>query len=423
MSHIEIITVGDELVEGRLVDSNAAHLSDLLTNNGLTVVRHTSVGDDRAQVGASLKEAASRSDAVIVTGGLGPTTDDLTAECAAQVFNMPLERDPQALAHVERFFASRGREMAPNNRKQADLPRGSELLPNPRGTAVGFKLKAGSCRLYFMPGVPSEMAPMFEDHVLPDLRTFLPAEGALVATLRIFGIGESDVGQRLEGLDVGLPEGVGLTVQYRATVPEIAVRLLVRGSTGQERAALSQVTADALARLQRHVFAWADGPVAPDLAEVVLAEARRSGARLAVAESCTGGLVGGALTAIPGSSEVFMGGVIAYADDAKRGLLDVPASLLAEHGAVSGEVAEAMARGALARLGATHAVAVTGIAGPGGGTEEKPVGTVWFGIASPAGVSSRRLRFPFDRERIRAFSVFTALTLLRRSLTPSAEER
>lgn len=408
LSHIEIITIGDELVEGRLIDSNAGHLSQRLTFEGLQVVRHVSVGDVRGQIIAALRESAERSDAVIVTGGLGPTTDDLTAECAAEAFGRSLARSEEALVHLTSFFEARGRKMAPNNLKQADLPDGAGLLPNPWGTAVGFSVDHGACRLYFMPGVPREMSNIFEATVAPDLRARLPASPALVATLRVFGIGESDVGHALDGLGAHLPEGLSLTVQYRASFPEIHVRLLLRGPADVGEGVLAGLKADALGRLGHNVFS--DGGLeAPELAEVLLAEARAAGVTLATAESCTGGMVGALLTAIPGSSDAYVGGAVAYANTLKIGVLGVPAALIEAHGAVSAEVAEAMAAGARERFGADYAVSVTGIAGPGGGGPDKPVGTVWFAWAGPDGVTARGVRLFGDRGMVRRQAVMIAL--------------
>lgn len=418
LSFIEIITIGDELVEGRLVDTNAGWLSDRLGLEGFSVVRHTSVGDDRAVIVEALRQAAERSDAVIVTGGLGPTTDDLTAECAAEAFHQPVVRFEEALEHVKRYYASRNRVMSPVNAKQADLPAHAQILPNPWGTAVGFEVDAGRCRLYFMPGVPREMYGIFGETVLPDLRARLTPQPSRVASLRIFGLGESNVGELLQGLEGDAPAGTALTIQYRASFPEIQVRLVLKGAPDAPTdAGLQPLLEEAHRRLARYVYAHGIGSLDTSLAEVVLEDARRGGAQLAVAESCTGGLLGALLTAIPGSSDVFRGGVVAYHNDAKVALLGVPPELLAEHGAVSGPVAEAMASGARQRLGATHAVSITGIAGPGGGTPDKPVGTVWIGLAGPEGVRCRAFHFPLERERVRLVSAWTALGQLRRALT------
>jgi nicotinamide-nucleotide amidase len=206
MDRIEIITIGDELIEGRLVDTNACELSDKLTDLGLRAREHRSVGDDMDDMVEALRTAAARSQAVLVSGGLGPTSDDLTALAAARAFGLKIERSPEALEHTRRFFTERGREMAATNEKQADLPKGCTILPNPEGTAVGFRLDAGPCRLYFMPGVPRELRRMADESVLPDLRRRLTARPPCVASLKLFGLGESEVAQRLEGIEEGLSD-------------------------------------------------------------------------------------------------------------------------------------------------------------------------------------------------------------------------
>lgn len=420
MPTIEILTVGDELVEGRLVDTNAAWLSETLLSLGLSVTRHGSVGDAPEELAQALREAADRAAALIVTGGLGPTTDDLTAECAAQAFEAPLQLYPEALEHVRSFYAARSWPMPPSNERQAWLPEGATLLPNPWGTATPFVVEALGCRCYFLPGVPREVKGIVPTSVLPELASRFEADPPAVATLKVFGRGESDVGQRLAGLGDGLPEGTTLLVQYRATMPEVHVRLVLGGGDASERPALlAEIGDEAEARLRPYVFARGGARVDTTLPEVVLREARDAGATLATAESCTGGLVGQLLTSVPGSSDVYLGGVVSYSNEAKRGLLEVPAALLERHGTVSQEVAEAMARGALRALGASHAVSITGIAGPGGGTKEKPVGTVWVATASPGGVYSKRLALPFDRQRVRRMAGHSALALLRRSLRSS----
>lgn len=410
MSQIEIITIGDELVEGRLIDSNAGTLSALLFDEGLSVSHHQSMGDDRGDIVAALQTGASRSKVVIVTGGLGPTTDDLTAECAAEAFGQSIKRFPEAIAHVEGMFKRFGRPMSPINARQADLPEGACLIDNPRGTAMGFSLDIAGTDLYFMPGVPREMLGMFKDEVLPKIRQKLPAAAPTIGVLKSFGAGESKVGQILEAMDHPLPDGVSLSIQYRASFPEIHVRFILKGPGAEE--AIHPLLDAAEAQLSRYVFARGVGQCETSFAEAVLNRAQNAGVTLATAESCTGGLIGKYLTDIPGSSAHFLGGIISYANSAKVNLLGVPADILETHGAVSAPVAEAMARGAQEKLGADYAVSVTGIAGPGGGSEAKPVGTVWIGIATPDGVSCRDFRFPFDRERVRILSAYSALSLL-----------
>ena len=305
MDSIAILTVGDELVEGRLVDSNAGWLSDRLTARGLAVREHRSVGDDRQVLVASLRELAERHPAVLVSGGLGPTSDDLTAACAAEAFAVPLARFPEAVDHLDRFYAGRGREMPATNLKQADLPEGCCLLPNPRGTALGFLLTHDQCQLFFLPGVPHELRGMFEDSVLPQLVARLDADPPLLATVKVFGLGESDVAQRLEGDDpVVAPRGT-LLFQYRATFPEIHVRLVLRGG---DTTSLDLALAGVRKRLGHHVYASGIGDVTQTHAEVVVELLAAAGRSLAVRDGLTGGLLSAALLEAPMAAAVSSGG-------------------------------------------------------------------------------------------------------------------
>lgn len=383
MARIEVLTIGDELVEGRLVDTNAGWISERLADAGLAVARHVSVGDDRDEIVDALREAAARSDAVLVSGGLGPTTDDLTARCAAAAAGVAVARHPEALAHVERFFADRGRSMSPNNAQQADLPAGCELLPNPHGTAVGFSVGIGSCRLWFMPGVPRELQAMVDADVLPQLRTRIAANPPLAATLKVFGRGESDVGQLLEGLDAELAPPASLQVQYRATFPEIHLRLVLRGG---DEALLARLVDDARHRLGRHVFAVGGDRCETGYAEAVCARLDRAGVRLAAAEALTAGRI--AL-------------LLAESDLAGRVLL--------RSEAVPFGVEDATSRAEAARRldGATHGLAVAG---------DAAAGTVRVAVAGPATSPVRDLAFPIDAARLRTLAAYAALALLVRTL-------
>lgn len=414
---IEILTTGDELVEGRLTDTNSAWMSTRLFEAGLKVIRHTSVGDDRAGIRAALLEAAGRAGAVLVSGGLGPTTDDLTAEVAADAFGRAVVLYPEALEHTRSVFARMGRTMTANNEKQAWLPEGCTLIPNARGTATGFCLEVGACRLYFMPGVPREMHGMFEHFVLPDLLKRLPKQALRIAAFKTMGLGESKVGALLQ--DLQAPSPGRLLIQYRAASPEVHVRLVLSGYAEWERAGdevLDAMCQEVRKRLGSAIFAEQDENLPASLLRLL----RSAGASLAVAESCTGGMVGAELTAIPGASDAFWGGVVAYDNRIKQALLGVEEELLTTQGAVSEAVAVAMADGARTRLGTTYGLSVTGVAGPGGGSEAKPVGTVWVGLAGPEGTSARRLFFPGERERIRRYATWSVLDWLRRHLEGAA---
>jgi len=413
-SRIEILTIGDELLDGRLVDTNAAELSEQLVAAGFPVVRHVSVGDDLEQVAEALRDAAERSDAVLVSGGLGPTGDDLTAAAAALAFGLPLTRCEEALDHVRRFFADRGRRMTANNEKQADLPAGSTLLPNPEGTAVGFRLRSGDCRLYFMPGVPRELARMFDDSVLPDLGTYLTPSPPAVATLKVFGKGESEVAQMLEGLEDELPPGARLIVQYRATFPEIHIRLLVRCESAAAAADIAARLAEqARQRLGRYVFAWGGNRLATTFADHVVDRLRRAGSSLAAAEGCTGGELAALVCSAAGAEDVFRGSVV-VADRVAQGTLFGFDDASAEgQGALSAGVAEALARAVRERLAADLGVAAVG--SPTGGEGFAP-GALSVAVADHRGSTSRELLFPVDAERFRRLAAYAALAAAVRSL-------
>lgn len=400
MESIEIITIGDELIEGRLVDTNACELSDKLTDLGLRAREHRSVGDDMDDMVEALRTAAARSQAVLVSGGLGPTSDDLTALAAARAFGLEIERSPEALEHTRRFFTERGREMAATNEKQADLPRGCTILPNPEGTAVGFRLDAGPCRLYFMPGVPRELRRMADESVLPDLRRRLTAGAPCVATLKLFGLGESEVAQRLEGIEEGLSDRFELVVQYRATFPEIHVRLVLEGDPGAAPAVLDELTDAARQRLGRHVFAVGGAKVEADFPQAVATVLAGAGLTLAAAEEASSG----ALARFMGSSDVgrrvFLGGLVA-ADPGVLGAQLEPADGTAE------SAAEAIRR----RFGSSIGVAALGSADGDGG---RRAGALTVAAVGPAGSFSRELFFPIDRERFQRLAAYAAIKVAER---------
>ena len=383
MGRIEVVTIGDELVEGRLVDTNAGWMSARLADAGLAVARHTSVGDDRGEIVAALREAAGRSTAVLVSGGLGPTTDDLTARCAAEAARLAVERHPAALAHVETFFAARGRRMSPNNGQQADLPAGCDLLPNPNGTAVGFRVELGRCGLWFMPGVPRELEAMVSDYVLPQLLARLTPDPPLVATLKVFGLGESEVGQRLDGLESGIEPPARLLIQYRATFPEIHVRLVLRGGDGGQ---LDGLREGAARRLGEHVFAAGGATVETGFAAAAVARLVARGVRVGLAESLTSGRAATLLAESAEADAVLAGG---------------------EVGAFPPADCEARAESIRRRLGATHGLAVAG---------DPAAGEVRIAVASESGTTSRELHYPIDAERLRTLAAYAALALLVRTL-------
>jgi competence/damage-inducible protein CinA-like protein len=415
--NLEVLTIGTELVLGFIIDTNAAELGRALAAAGVTLVRRTTVPDQPAAIRAAVAEALARSGAVLTTGGLGPTRDDMTKKVVAELLKRPLALDAAVLAGLEARFRRLGRPMPPINRTQAEVPRGASVLPNPRGTAPGLWIEDDQGRLVIMlPGVPSEMRGLLIEEVLPRLVARAGASPTVVQsrTLRTTGVPESAVAERIGDLEDALPP---LTLAYLPGEAGVDLRLTAWSLAPAEA---ERLLTGGIARLRAVLGAHVYGEEQTDLAAVVLDAVRRRRSRLAVAESCTGGLVGQRLTAVPGSSDVFLGGVIAYADGVKKELLGVPEELLAHHGAVSEEVVRAMATGAQRAFFAECAVAVTGIAGPDGGTPDKPVGTVWMAAAVGASVRAVKRVFPGDRGEIRARSAQAVLDLLRRLLEGDA---
>ncbi len=419
----EILSQGDEVVTGQIADTNAAWLSTRLTDLGFVVQRHTAVGDRLGDLVAVLREIAGRCDLCVCTGGLGPTTDDLTAEAVAVAFDAPLALDEEAMAQIEAMYQRYSRRMPEINRKQAWLPTGSVRLDNRWGTAPGFAFQAGATRFVFMPGVPREMRPMFDENVVPDLGPRFDLMAGRLVTLRTAGVGESDLQER-----IGVFDEPGFVLGYRTILPENQVKL--RLSPEVDAATERRVVSRLVAALGTAVFTVegltpVEGTRASlpgvdcgggELAEVIGRHLRASSATLSVAESCTGGRIAAACTAVPGASDWFLDGLVTYANAAKERLLGVSRETLATHGAVSEAVAREMAVGCRERSGATWAIGITGIAGPGGGSLEKPVGTVYIAIASPGGVTHRAIRLGGDRARIQALATGGALDTLRREL-------
>lgn len=392
--HAEIIAVGSELVSGQKLDTNSQWLSRELADLGIPTHFHTSLGDDLAENVAAFRIAMGRAGLVLVTGGIGPTQDDLTREALAEAAGVPLVEDPTSLAQIEAMFARRNRPMQPRNRVQALRPEGSEPLPNAIGTAPGVWMAVGSAIFACLPGVPSEMKVMFADQVAPRLRS-AGLVGRVIAhrVINLFGLGESEIEAKAMDLTARgrIPE-VGIT----ASDATISFRISAEGATREEALHATEPTA---ALIRERFGNLIVGEGTDDVAEGLVAALRARGATIALAESCTGGLAADRLTRIAGVSDVFLGGVVSYANAAKVNLLGVPASLIEAHGAVSAEVAEAMARGARERFGADVAVAITGIAGPSGGTPEKPVGLVYLGLDSADGTQTKRLEIGPEQPR------------------------
>ncbi len=406
----EIVAIGTELVSGQSLDTNSQWLSRALGSLGIGVHFHTSLGDDLAENVDALRIATGRADLVITSGGLGPTQDDLTREALAAVSGSPLVEDPDSLAAIAAMFARRNRPMAERNRVQALRPEGSEAMPNSCGTAPGIWMSVGRSVVACLPGVPIEMKRMFDEQVVPRLRDLGAGSRVIVhRKINLFGRGESDIEAKALDLTArGRVPEVGITVS-EAT---ISFRVVGSGTTEGEAHALIEPT---VATIYERFGPMIVGEGTEDVVDALVRELKRTGTTLAVAESCTGGMIAQQITGIAGVSDVFMGAVVSYANSAKVELLGVPAGLIEGHGAVSGEVAEAMARGARERLAADVGLSVTGIAGPSGGTPEKPVGLVYVGLAKADSVESRRFDIGADqpREVIRARAAKLAMNWAR----------
>jgi nicotinamide-nucleotide amidase len=413
---IEIVTIGTELLLGLTVDTNGAEVARTLAAQGVRVTRRVSVADQPGPIREAVSEALGRTGAVLTTGGLGPTRDDITKKVVADLFGAPLEFDESVWANLLERFARLERKPAESNRSQAEVPRGATVLRNRWGTAPGLWLEGSPGLVIMLPGVPLEMRRLLEQEVTHRLAA--RATGSVIRSLvvRTTGVPESSLAERMGEIE---REIAPLTLAYLPGLEGVDLRLSAWSLVADEADRRLRAAADLLrGRAGESVY----GEGETDLAALVLDEARARRLQLAVAESCTGGLLGARLTDIPGSSEVFVGGVIAYADAVKSELLEVPPALIAEHGAVSESVARAMALGAARRFGVEAALSITGIAGPGGGSPAKPVGTVWIGCALDEVAETRRILFAGSRPEIRARAVQSALFLLHRRLSGAGRQ-
>ena len=406
---VELLTIGNELLLGQVVDTNAAELARTLADAGIQVRHRSTVGDDTESIASEVRQALDRSGAVITTGGLGPTGDDVSRPAVAGVLGLPLEFSDEVWGHILARYRFFGRVPAEANRIQAMVPRGGVILQNRWGTAPGLWMEvarpAGGL-VVMLPGVPYEMRMLTEHELLPRLRSRAAGTVVRSRTVRTVGVAESALAESIGQIE---PEIAPLTLAYLPGSDGVDLRVTAwhlppREADDRLDAALSLVRS----RVRDAIYGEGD----TDLAAVVLDAARRRGVMLAVAESCTGGLVGGRLTAVPGASEVFLGGVVAYADPVKEAALGISADLLLRDGAVSESVARAMAEGVRRNFGAGLAVSITGIAGPGGGSSTKPVGTVWFATADGRETIAARMVFGGGRNEVRARAAQAALRLL-----------
>ena len=406
----EIITIGDELTSGRTLNLNARYAAGRLTAAGLRVNRITSVGDNYPMVAEALKRAIKNSRFVIVTGGLGSTEDDRTSEIVAKALNRPLRLNGKMFRLIEKHVEEMGAMLTPSLEKMAWMPQGSRLL-SPEGRACGFCLVEKGVRLYFLPGVPEQMRYLLDKVVIPELLSFWQIEAVRSRILKVYGLSEPDLAEMFKNIEERTGEVV---LGFYPHFPEIHITLSLRGgdevSVSNE---LDRVEAEIFDLIGSYIFAKDD----ETLEEVVGGLLRANGLTISVAESCTGGLVGHRITNVSGSSDYFQGGIICYSNSAKVNLLGVSEQILKEHGAVSSPIAKQMAEGVRKALGSDLGVSITGIAGPTGGSESKPVGTVFIGLCRGEEVIARRYRFWGRREQIKLQSATMALDWIRRYVT------
>lgn len=408
-----ILSIGDELALGQTVDTNTAYLAAKLAELGMWTLYHQTMADDQALIAGAITRATDSAELVLITGGLGPTRDDLTRQALAQAMGVELKEDAQSLEAINAFFSGRGKALTEANRVQALLPDGSEGIPNAKGTAPGIQAAMGKAMVFVMPGVPFEMRAMYDTSVLPAITGNAGVGPAILTTkVNTFGLGESSVGQLIGDLmDRDRNPTVGTTVANGI----VSVRIRSEFTDAIEaRTHLDATVKEVEQRLGPIVFGRDEQTIAGTLLDVL----RNRKLMIATAESCTGGLIGKMLTDVAGSSDVYAGGWVTYTNEMKQAMLGVSAEVIDTHGAVSGQTVCAMAAGALERSGADIALSVSGIAGPGGGTPDKPVGTVWLGLASRTNgdrpdVRAIRVKFPGGRPQVRTRAAMCALQMAR----------
>lgn len=408
---VEVLTIGDELCRGEIVDTSSSWLAERLTDLGSYVRYRSSVTDDASDLLDAIKRAANRVDLVVCTGGLGPTDDDRTVESVAQAAGVTVVSEPAHEARLRERFLARGVRLTDSLLRQTRVPSGATVLPNEHGLAPGFVVVVDGAEVACMPGVPREMKPMFDAHLAP--RVLARCGSATVARRRVWrvaGMGESHVDTALAGLLDGID---GATLHFRLAFPETLVTVVARAADeAAALATLATLDASIRQRLGEHCYGTGETTLAATVGELLGAR----GQTLATAESCTGGMVGELLTATPGSSVYYLGGVVSYANSAKVGLLGVREATLAAHGAVSEATVIEMAEGARQCLGATWGLSVSGVAGPGGGSAEKPVGTVHLALAGPGGTYPKKIYWPGARDQIRQIAAISVLHLLYKNL-------
>lgn len=413
--HLELVTIGDEILIGQTVDTNSAWMGKQLNAIGVSVRRITSIADTREAILTTLAEVGARADVVLMTGGLGPTRDDITKTTLCEYFNTHLVMHDDIRQRIEDWFNRRGVPVLEVNRKQAELPVGCTVLENLRGTAQGMWFEKDGTIYVSMPGVPYEMQGIVENHVIPMLIERFERPHIEHFTIMTSGIGESLLADKVQDWENSL-EAVGIHIAYLPSPGVVKVRLTAEGPDREAiRTVVRQKANEFEAIAGEYVFGYEDIPLEKAVGDLL----KERGLTIATAESCTGGRIAAALATYPGSSAFFMGSVVAYANEVKTALLGVSETTLAEHGAVSEAVVCQMASSVQASTGADFAIATSGVAGPDGGSTDKPVGTVWIALATPEGVTAKRHNFGADRERNILRSVRTALTDIRKEILQS----
>lgn len=405
---VEIISIGDEILSGNILDTNKQYISNELWQLGFSVDYHSSVRDDEADIRQSLLCAADRAQYVVCTGGLGPTVDDFTVEVAAKTFNLPLIEDESTVVALKDFFAKLGRELKANNLKQAMVPEGAIVFPNRKGTAPGMAVLFQKTWFYFLPGVPREMIDLMQQEVLPHIQR-TRTDGLFFATrfLRTFGCPESDLDDRLKDLFFDRVKIQNARIGFRAQNTEVCLKVSVwHVNQLQAYEQLEEVLQLIRSRIGEFIYAEDENTTLESLVVNCLSKAKLT---LAVAESCTGGLIAHRITNIPGASAVFLGGYVTYSNELKSSALGVSSEIIQKYGAVSEECARAMVTGVFDRTGADYCIAVTGIAGPTGGSVDKPVGTVHIALKSKSTIEHEKFVLPFGREMFKTIVASFAL--------------
>lgn len=416
--NVSIITIGDEILIGQVVDTNSAWMAGKLNEAGYKLREILSVSDDVDEIKDAITRSFSKSPVVLITGGLGPTNDDLTIQTLCSYFGVNAVFHQETFSRIEKMFAKRNIPLTRAHRNQCYLPENAEVLKNDMGTAPGMWIHHKDKILVSMPGVPFEMKHLMEVHVLPRLRAMYSGPALRHLTIRTAGTGESLLAEKLQDIETALPEGVKLA--YLPDIGQVRLRYSVQGLEESTAASLlNDLKNQTLDRIGEFVYATEDIPLEEQLGN----ELRKRRLRLITCESCTGGLLAHKLTGIAGSSDYFLGSIVSYSNELKRKLLNVPAEVLEKYGAVSRETAEAMVRGGLETTAADVAVGITGIAGPGGATQEKPVGTVWIAVGTVNEIRSEKFLFTKDRPGNIQYSAVYAMIMLRQLISGIPEAK